>query len=306
MNINYLEYFVLAVEHRSFADAAKSLFVSSQTVARAIAAIEKELQLELFNRSCNGVAPTPCALNLVPKAIEIVQAWGDLRSRASVLAHGNMGDIGISGPLNVAVTSSPYEGGVVPKKLFSEFSNCYSMIDLILSFNLSGVCISALFDGIVDAAVILGRLDRHRPDGVVCEKLFDTNLRVAVSRSHPLSTKDSVSLRVLGGYPVAKPSDLRFTYPILKRRFIDVGVRPKFVEMNPTVDDYSTFIHGKDGVVFVTHDSHLENLYSDAMFLSLSIGESVKMPVCLIYKQSNNEQIVSALQRFLINNMKAF
>jgi DNA-binding transcriptional LysR family regulator len=294
----------MAVEHGSFSKAAKLMFVSSQAVANAISAMEKDLQLSLFDRSAHGTKPTDYAMLLVPKAKEALQAYKALRSCADLLAEDNTDDTDIAGALSVAVTSSPYEGGVIPKRLFDKFSGRYPMVDLTGSHNLSGVCISALLDGMVDAAIILGRLDRRSSDGIACEKLFDAYLRVVVSRKHPLSGKGTVSLRELSEHPMAKPSDLRFCHPILSRQFANMGIRPEFIDLDPTLDDYHALIHDECGVVFVTYDPHLEKLYTDVTFLSLSIEKSIKIPVCLVFKQGDKARIISALQRFLIKNIK--
>jgi DNA-binding transcriptional LysR family regulator len=294
----------MAVEYGSFSKAAKLLFVSPQAVAKAISIMERELQLSLFNRSAHGIEPTDCAMLLVPKAKDALQVYKTLKGYADLLAEDNTDDTDIAGALSVAVTSSPYEGGVIPKRLFDKFSGRYPMVDLTVSHNLSGVCISALLDGMVDAAIILGRLDRRSSDGIACEKLFDAYLRVVVSHRHPLSGKGTVSLRELSEHPMAKPSDLRFCHPILSRQFTNMGIRPKLINLDPTLDDYHALIHDECGIVFVTYDPHLEKLYTDVAFISLPIEESIKIPVCLAFKQGDKARAISVLQRFLIKNIK--
>ena len=50
MELEQLRLFIAAAEHRGFSPAARSLYTSHSTVSRAVSALEKELDTELFIR----------------------------------------------------------------------------------------------------------------------------------------------------------------------------------------------------------------------------------------------------------------
>jgi DNA-binding transcriptional LysR family regulator len=66
MEIRHLKYFLAVAEELSFTEAAKSLHMSVPPLSRSIRALEKELDVQLFDRSTRHVALTPAGKMLVP------------------------------------------------------------------------------------------------------------------------------------------------------------------------------------------------------------------------------------------------
>lgn len=58
MEIRQLEYFVAAVEEKSFQKASKKLFTSQPAVSKAIANLEKDVNAKLFERGSKGLTLT--------------------------------------------------------------------------------------------------------------------------------------------------------------------------------------------------------------------------------------------------------
>lgn len=59
LDLRQLEYFVAAVEEKSFLRAAAKLFTSQPNISKSIAKLEKEVGACLLNRVCKGVMVTP-------------------------------------------------------------------------------------------------------------------------------------------------------------------------------------------------------------------------------------------------------
>ena len=58
MNLAHLHYFNAAARNGSFSQAAKQLFVAPQTISTAVAALEREWGLSLFDRKASGIELT--------------------------------------------------------------------------------------------------------------------------------------------------------------------------------------------------------------------------------------------------------
>ncbi len=61
MNMNELKSFQVVYQERSMNQAAKKLYITSQGLGRIIQNLEKELGVQLFERSARGVEPTEAA-----------------------------------------------------------------------------------------------------------------------------------------------------------------------------------------------------------------------------------------------------
>lgn len=75
MNINQIEWFCLACEHRSFAKAAQQAHVSRQAFSKQMSNLERSLGYPLFKRDESGVQPTDRAQAIYPAAIDCVQGY---------------------------------------------------------------------------------------------------------------------------------------------------------------------------------------------------------------------------------------
>jgi len=81
---NRARAFLVTAEEGSLAAAARALDMAQPTLGRQVAALEKELGVDLFNRRGRGLELTPNGMNLV----EHVRAMGDAANRFSLSATG--------------------------------------------------------------------------------------------------------------------------------------------------------------------------------------------------------------------------
>ena len=72
MNANRIQYFLSAVEEKSFTGAARKYFVSQAAVTQQIAAIEKELDVQLFVRKSNGIEVTEAGRYLYEEMKQLI------------------------------------------------------------------------------------------------------------------------------------------------------------------------------------------------------------------------------------------
>ncbi len=81
---NHARAFLVTAEEGSLAAAARALDIAQPTIGRQVAALEKELGVDLFSRSGRGLELTPNGITLV----EQVRAMGDAANRFSLSATG--------------------------------------------------------------------------------------------------------------------------------------------------------------------------------------------------------------------------
>ena len=73
MELEQLRFFISAAEHRGFSPAARALYTSHSTVSRAVAALETELDTELFIREHKVLTLTPAGSLLFEDAKSIIE-----------------------------------------------------------------------------------------------------------------------------------------------------------------------------------------------------------------------------------------
>jgi DNA-binding transcriptional LysR family regulator len=75
--------FLAVMRSRSLSGAARALGLTQPTLGRQVAALEAQLGVALFTRSRLGLKPTPAALDLLPQAESMANAWAAIRRAAS-------------------------------------------------------------------------------------------------------------------------------------------------------------------------------------------------------------------------------
>ena len=75
MNQRQLKYFLEVYSTKSISKAAANLFVTPQGISKTIAALEKELNVSLFEHYHNRIAPTKYAARLSIHAKNILNEY---------------------------------------------------------------------------------------------------------------------------------------------------------------------------------------------------------------------------------------
>ena len=78
MNVVHLRYFVAAAKEESYAAAAKRLYVTPQTLSKAVACLERSLGVELLVRNNRGIKPTPLGREVAARAERVLDAVDEL------------------------------------------------------------------------------------------------------------------------------------------------------------------------------------------------------------------------------------
>lgn len=84
----HIELFLAVVDGGSFASAARALRRSPSAVSMAMANLEAELGIVLFNRGAREAVPTPAALALLPHARLVAEQLQQLHLHVQELAQG--------------------------------------------------------------------------------------------------------------------------------------------------------------------------------------------------------------------------
>lgn len=101
IDVHLLRYALAAAETGSFTRAAGKFRVKQSTLSKRIRHLELRLGLDLFDRSTQGVAPTPVGLKFLARARAILVDLETLSSESQALARGHAGRlrIGFQGSL---------------------------------------------------------------------------------------------------------------------------------------------------------------------------------------------------------------
>jgi DNA-binding transcriptional LysR family regulator len=207
----------------------------------------------------------------------------------------------VLGSLAIAVTSFPYEGKIISETIFDNFMKQYPGIAADVIYRSSGDALAALYEDVVDVSIVLGRVKMER---FVCTKLFESELRVAVSKLHPLAEQCYVSFSDLMSYPIAKSYDIRCCHQEIAARFERINFSPRFIDLSSSIENCNRFLKEDNGIIFVSYSPSLHDSYPDTDFIPLDKSERITIPVCIAWRQGNKEKLILRVQKSLTQSLR--
>jgi DNA-binding transcriptional LysR family regulator len=186
MEVRHLQTFAAAAERESFTRAAEVLEVTQAAVSQQVAALEKELSAELFERLGRGVRLTEQGRRLYVYARQIL----DLVEKASHEIGG--AEQRLTGNLRIASSTVPSEW-LLPE-LLAEFHTRWPHVRESLSVSDSRVATAAVEVGDADVGFV-GELPRSST--LQATAVAEDELVLIVAADHPLADKGTTTLKQL-------------------------------------------------------------------------------------------------------------
>jgi DNA-binding transcriptional LysR family regulator len=191
MDLRQLRYFVAVAEERHFGRAAQRLHMSQPPLSMQIKALERELGIELLERTSRRVALTDAGRAFLERAKTILGAVEEARE----VARG--AEQGTQGRLEVGFISSATLSLLPPAiRLFRER---FGGVEVELKELTSAQQIDALYEGGIRVGLV--RLPLRAP-GIRFEPVLEERLVVALPSGHALEDLDRVSLETIVDLPL--------------------------------------------------------------------------------------------------------
>ena len=140
MNIEQLQYICMVAKTNSITVAAENLYVTQQTISKAINKLENELGVVLMIRSHKGVQLTDVGKVFVEKASKIVRDFQDLYDST----YDNSAS-SLSG--NVRLCISNYTGHIAGARFLSSMRHQYPKLHVIVEELLNREILNRLLKG---------------------------------------------------------------------------------------------------------------------------------------------------------------
>ncbi|MEL6963871.1 MAG: LysR substrate-binding domain-containing protein [Pseudomonadota bacterium] len=183
MNLDSLKLALQVVRLGSFAAVARSMHVDPSSISRAIATIEEELGLRLFQRTTRQLTLTEAGAHYLARVEAVIDELDEARDTATAIQSGPRGTL--------RMTASVAFGEICLSPLVPAFRARYPEVRLELIFTDQNI---DLVSEQVDLAI---RLASMIEGDLVCAKLFDTRYRVCaspdyVARAQALKTPEDL------------------------------------------------------------------------------------------------------------------
>jgi LysR family transcriptional regulator, hydrogen peroxide-inducible genes activator len=188
MTLTELRYVVALAQERHFGRAAQKCFVTQPTLSLALAKLEDELGVRLFERNKNEVLVTSTGAEIVEQARRVLDEVGKIQS----LAKGSKDQLSGALRLGIIPTIGPY---LLPELVPNLRKRAPSM-PLMIEENFTGSLVPMLRDGEIDVAIIALPFTVA---GVRTRPLYEEPFSVVVPEGHAWAKRKHVRPEELAG-----------------------------------------------------------------------------------------------------------
>lgn len=191
LSLKQIQYFTAVAEFGSFRQAAFRLNITQPTLSNQVAALEKTLKVQLFERSRKGINTTAQGRELLQGARRILEEAQGFATQAAMLSGGGMGIY----RLGVTPTLGPYLLPHILSPIHARYTDLKLYVREDPPSDLETGLINGQHDLILSTQPIMS-------NELVVAPLFREPLKLALAMDHRLAGKTRINRMDLLGEPV--------------------------------------------------------------------------------------------------------
>lgn len=215
MNIDQLQYIIEVSEKGTIAKAAEKLHISHSAISQAIANLESELGITIFNRSRSGSKITAEGKAVIKLSLEIMNKLNELKNLGKEAAK-------LKGDLKIAA-STIFFSTFLPQLLYS-FRKEFPNVQIEIHENDPHNIIEAIKNNLFDIGLILGTDETLKTEDprITLDVLLQSRLVVCASKYSPLAYNKKVGPEELIRQPLVIRNE-KFAERFWNKLFLDYG-----------------------------------------------------------------------------------
>lgn len=229
MDFKQIEAFISVAKLKSFSKAANAIFLSQPTISSHILSLEKELKVQLFDRTSKEVNLTPAGKYFLDYAIDIINTRNTAVSNLSDFNNS------ICGTLYLASSSTPCNT-IVPT-LIEKFSSIYPGITINIVEQSSGEIINNIINLECEVGLVGSILDS---DKIKSYCLLEDTL--GIISSSKLNLPEELSIEELNEYKFIMREKNSATRKTFENAYENSTGKPMRLNINCEANNLHTLI----------------------------------------------------------------
>ena len=274
MDNRQIIYFLAVVKFGSFSQAAEELYISQSSLSKQIIALEKELELLLFDRSKRKIALSPAGEVFLPHARSFNTTYREMLA--------DLKEFQTLPPLSIVTIPVMAQYGIASH--IAQFEANYPGIKLILEER--------------EAVSILGALNNRQYDlGFIRNNYLDTksfaSLNVAkdkflmvVSKKHRFASRASLSLQELSNENFIMFDKGTVVHELAVDACRAAGFEPRIFYASFRVESVLGLVASNTGIALMMEK--IFNYSSHPDVVAIPLDETIESNIVLVWRKNKN------------------
>ncbi|MGX8714355.1 MAG: LysR family transcriptional regulator [Lachnospiraceae bacterium] len=221
MNLYHLRYFVTLAHLEHYTKAAEQLSITQPSLSHAIASLEKELHVRLFEKEGRNVVLTKWGSAFLEEVEEILSLLDRSVENLQMAGSGN-------GTIDLAFVRTL--GTIFVPALMHDYLSANKDKNIHFKLHSAGGLSATIIEGLKSGKYDVAFCSRYKDDSTIdFVPIASQELVLVVPEDHPLSTKDSITLKETLPYPQIMFDHRSGLREIVDNLFTEIGQAPEIL-----------------------------------------------------------------------------
>lgn len=273
MDFDQLEIFLEVARLSSFSRAAEKRFRTQPAISSQIRALEEEVGARLLDRSGGRVSLTAAGKLFFKYAEQTLEQRKAMLTAIAETERVPRGEIIVGANEGTCLHILP--------EVFAQFKRDYPDVAVSIKRADYAKILESIVESQVDFGVVSLPVNDNR---LQCVLIHRDELVVITPPRHPLSTKKSVTVAEVAGYPLVVPKS-GHTRDALETLFYDRKLKPRFAMELDSSELLKRFVAADVGVGFIAKSNIQEDIRANALAAIPLNDAQVRRDLALVYRK---------------------
>lgn len=286
MNLNQVQVFCAVAKHLSFSMAAEELFITQPAVSQQVKALERQLNVKLFERVGHKLFLTEAGEAILPHGQALLTARAEMEQSLAMLRGSGRG--------RLALGANTTGGMYVAPAIVRAFRDLSPEIEATLQIETTTRILDRVMQNMIDVAIVTGPIEDGR---FAIRDLCEDELYLIVSPSHPFAGRSAVSSAEVAAEDFAVPEPGSRTRTLIEQSFHDLGHRLRVTMQLPGTEAVKKAVESNLAVAMVSRYSVPRELALGFLARVPIEGMALERPIHILHRKGKHLSPVA--RRFL-------
>jgi DNA-binding transcriptional LysR family regulator len=277
MNLNQVQIFCTVAKHLSYSMAAEELFITQPAVSQQVKALERQLNVKLFERVGHKLFLTEAGEACLTHCQAMLTSRAEMEQTLAMLRGSGRG--------RLALGANTTGGMYVAPAIVRALRDISPEVEATLQIETTNRILERVMQNMIDVAIVTGPVEDRR---FAIRDLCGDEVYLIVSPSHPFAGRASVSPAEVAAEDFAVPEPGSRTRMLIEQAFLERGHKLRVTMQLPGTEAVKKAVEANLAVAMVSRYSIPRELALDALARVPIEGLVLERPIHILHRKGKH------------------